>query len=628
MKYIQAIFCIFAFLVSTSALGQMEKTNEHSIAKTALVIDSIENRTITSTGVENANQIFELALLYRKIDPDQSKKYAFQYLKINDSISSVNKRKAIHGLLAHMLEQQGNIDSSFYYLSVQTTLVDGAFDEKSEILKRKYLGNNTSKNADNGLLGLSRTQLVFMLGSIILSIIVLIYFLAIKRQFRKSETKRNQELETANTKFMEFNEAVAQAVVDNTGAKSVELEKSNSTIVELRKSLKKAEESNYLKNAFLSSMSHRIKTPLSGIMGFSNLLETDLAVMGNEELYGFAKDIGESGEKLMSLITNIIDISSIESNILELKISSCNPNEIIREVGNDYLFKAKEKGLVYKTKLDAGLPKIKADADSLLKVLNIIMDNAIKYTDKGFVTISTKHNSNHTATISIKDKGIGIDAETLKMLLASFDYKKHGSSLTYKGQGLGLILAQRLIDLMNGKLEINSEIGIGTEVNITLPCADEMERDEDIDRPTAQKPSMVSAPKYGRIKIFIVEDDRMNRLVLEKMLKKSGDITTAVDGKDTLKIIEKNNKSGKLFDVMLFDINLPPPWDGTMLMHEIKERFPGYKNVPFIAQTAYAMAGDKDLYLDAGFNDYIPKPIIKTELLTMIQKQLEIFGER
>jgi len=221
-------------------------------------------------------------------------------------------------------------------------------------------------------------------------------------------------------------------------------------------------------------MSHQIRTPLSGIMGFSDLLEVELAVMGNEDLYEYAKNIRESGEKLMSLITNIIDISSIEANILDYNISSCDLNKIFKEVENNYLFKAKEKGLVYKTKLDNDLPKIVADTGSLVKALNVIMDNAVKYTEKGFVTISTIHNvNNNTATIEIKDKGIGISEKTLNMLYASFEYKKHGSSLTYQGQGLGLILAHRLIDLMNSKLEITSQLGVGTNVKITLPCTSE-----------------------------------------------------------------------------------------------------------------------------------------------------------
>ena len=176
---------------------------------------------------------------------------------------------------------------------------------------------------------------------------------------------------------------------------------------------------------------------------------------------------------------------------------------------------------------------------------------------------------------------------------------------------------------MNGKLEIDSKFGIGTNVSITLPCTFDPDSD-DTTKTTSQKASIISAPEFGIVKIFIVEDDRMNRLVLEKMLKKSGEILTADDGNDAIKKLEKSYSSGKIFDVMLIDINLPAPWDGILLMKEIKKRYPKYKSVPFIAQTAYALTGDKDLYLDAGFNDYISKPISKTELLTMIQKQLEL----
>ena len=624
MKFIKAIIFIFVIHFSTTVLGQVEKIKEFSAAKKALLIDSLENCLTTSSDYENANLIFELAILYNHIDLDQSEKYAIKYLAIKDSIFSVEKRKIIYGMLSQMFKQKGNGDSSYYYLSMQYALIDSSFDEKNEILKRKYLGNIAFKKNEKGFLGLSSIQQYLILGSGVLLIMVIIYFWVIKRRFRKEEAKKNIELEEANIKFIEFNESIEQAVINNIKTHTSELEKSNNKFIELRKSLKKAEESNYLKNAFLGSMSHQIRTPLSGIMGFSDLLEIELAVMGNEELYEYAKNIQESGDKLMNLITNIIDISSIEANLLELNISSCDVNKIIKDFEKTYLFKAREKGLVFKTKLDTSLSKISADKNNLVKVLDVILDNALKFTNKGFVTVSTKYNSNNTATIEIKDKGIGIDDKTLEMLLNSFDYEKHRSLLTYQGRGLGLILAHRLINLMNGKLEITSKVGKGSEVSVTLPCMGASEKDDDTTITISEEASIVSAPEYGRIKIFIVEDDRMNRLVLEKMLKKSGDITLAIDGNDALKVLEKSSKSGQKFDVMLIDINLPEPWDGVMLMKEIKKEFPYYKNLPFIAQTAYAMAEDKDLYIDAGFNDYISKPINKNELLTMIQQQFEI----
>jgi len=631
MKIIQAIIFILVFIIAVSVVGQSENTEDYSVAKSAIIIDSLENELTASMNIDNANLIFELVFLYEQIDLNQSKEYSFEYIFINDSLSSVSKRNTIYGFLAQIFKQQGNIDSAYYFLSKQSTLTDELYEEKNEILKEKYLGNTFSQDnkSHETIFGLYNFQVVLILSLGLLLIGILIYFLITKWRYKKIESERNKELEMANIKLAVYNKKLTQAINNNTIAETAELEKVNNIIVELRKSLKKAEESNYLKNAFMGSMSHQIRTPLSGIMGFSDLLEVELAVMGNEELYEYAKNINESGSKLMNLISNIIDISSIEANILELNISTCDLNEIFKEVEANYLFQAKEKGLVYKTKLNADLPKVYADTGSLVKALNVIMDNAIKYTEKGFVTISTSYNSNNnTATIEIKDKGVGIDEETLQMLLTSFEYKKHGSSLTYQGHGLGLIIAHRLITLMNSKLEITSEIGVGTNVSVTLPCIQEIEDDDNSDDLTKKEASITSAPEYGRIKIFIVEDDRMNRLVLEKMLKKTGEITTAIDGKDTLKIIEKSNKAGKLFDVMLFDINLPVPWDGIKLMHEVKKKYPDYKNIPFIAQTAYAMAGDKGSYLEAGFNDYIAKPIIKTELLTMIQKQFELSNNK
>lgn len=130
---------------------------------------------------------------------------------------------------------------------------------------------------------------------------------------------------------------------------------------------------------------------------------------------------------------------------------------------------------------------------------------------------------------------------------------------------------------------------------------------------------------YGSLDIFIVEDDRMNRLVLQKMLNKAGTTTIAVDGDETMKIISERHKKGHVFQVMLFDINLPSPWDGIKLMKKIRSDYKEYRFVPFIAQTAYAMAGDKEKMLEAGFDDYIAKPISKNELLTIIKNQLEKF---
>jgi len=626
MKVIHYLFITLSFLVSMYLHGQIP-TSDYTITQRALLIDSLENSLTNSSNYKNAVTTLNLSLLYKQIDLEQSKQYSFKYLNYNDSITSIHDRNIIFGLLAHIYEIQNIPDSSYYYLSLQANFIDASYEEQNEMLKDRYLKNND--DSSNSILGLSKIHILILSGSLLLLIVLIVYYLIKQKQLNKIVTVKNQELEDANTKLKEFNNVVNQKVISNTSEIAIKLEESNKTIVELRKSLKKAEESNYLKNTFLGSMSHQIRTPLSGIMGFSDMLETELAVIGNEELFDYAKNIRESGAKLMGLITNIFDISSIEANILELNLIECDVNLIIIDIEKESLFKAKEKGIIYKTKLGSEIPSIKADVNSLVKVLNIIIDNAIKYTSKGFVTISSTGNTDNTATIRIADKGVGIDKEALNTLLSSFNYKKQGSLLTYQNSGLGLILAHKLLELMNGKLEITSKIGIGTEVSITLPYAAKTNNVEASSIATNQEAlSTGNKFEFSKVNIFIVEDDRMNRLVLEKMLKKAGKTITAIDGPDTLKKIEESIKSNNIFDIMLFDINLPQPWDGIKLMHEVKKQFPAYKNIPFIAQTAYAMAYDKDAYLEAGFNDYIAKPINKTELITMIQKQLELFSKK
>ncbi len=628
MKLSLPILIILSIFFSLTIFAQVGKVEQYSNAKTALIIDSLEQVISNSPEIVNRDVLYQLAHLYQHIDQDQAKMFAHQFIFTSDSLTSAIKLNSIYGLLANIHESQKKQDSSYYYLTLQSGLSDDSRLENNDAIKQKYLGNYNGNNRENEIIGFSTINFFIILILIILILIIVAYYSVSKKKNAQREAVKNKELELANTKLQQFSDELQQEIMANTIDRAIELEETSNVIVKLRKSLKKAEESNYLKNAFLGTMSHQIRTPLCGIMGFSDMLETELALRGNEDLYEFAKNIKEAGEKLMSLITNIIDISSIEANILELNIVSCDLNDIVRSVEKEYVFKAKEKGLIFKTKFDKDIPAIYADKDNLVKVLKVVMDNAIQYTSKGFVTISTNYNSKkNTATIEVKDKGISIDTETMKMLIESFDYSKHGSSLTYQGSGLGLILAHRLITLMNGSLELVSEKEIGTEVGITLPCL-LAEGQIDGDKNTLENATIINAPEYGRLKIFIVEDDRMNRMVLEKMLKKTGEITTAFDGDDALKKLKKTSSSGNYYDVMLFDINLPAPWDGMKLMREIRKRFPHTNNTPFIAQTAYAMSGDKDLYLDAGFNDYISKPINKTELITMIQKQLELFKNR
>lgn len=633
MNVLKTIILFFLIVFSTNNFAQFSRIEKLSNVNVALIVDSLENQLQSESVIHKNDILYELALYYYQIDQNQSALMAHNYIESTDTSKSSIQLNILYNLLATIHENNGNYDSVYHYLSIQDKFITNAQYEQNELLKDKLLSGILDKEEHVGILGISYMNFFILLGLIVLIIAIFVHSYLLKKKQLEIETLKNQELELANIKLQTYNNELQQAIMERTYEKAIDLEKSSNEIVELRKSLRKAEEANYLKNAFLGTMSHQIRTPLSGIMGFSDMLETELAIKGNEDLYEFAKNIQEAGVKLMGLITNIMDISSIEANILDLKIVGCDLNELVATVEKDSLIKAKDKGLIFKTKFGAGMPDVFADSENLIKSIHIVLDNAIQYTTKGFVTLSTSFNSDeNSGTIEIKDKGSGIDEETLKMLNDSFDYAKHGSSLTYQGHGLGLILAHRLITLMNGSLVISSKEAIGTSVKITIPCSkntvvkseakknSKIKSDEKI-----SKALIMSAPELGRLKIFVVEDDRMNRMVIEKMLKNTGEITLAVDGEDALKKIGKADAKKIYYDVMLLDMNLPAPWDGMKLMNEIRKRYSWTINTPFIAQTAYAMAGDKDLYIDAGFNDYISKPINKNELLTMIQKQLELF---
>ena len=480
----------------------------------------------------------------------------------------------------------------------------------------------------------SKSQNRYLIFSIILFGFLLFLSIAIFLIYKRRNIKYNKDfhlldnkLKKANEKVRDFDAELAKSIELKTIDIQKELNERLEIDIELKKALKMAEDANYLKNSFLSNMSHEIRTPLNGIIGFSSLLLTELSLMENQELYEYASGIQESGDRLLSLLNNIIDISRIEANDIEIKLTSCSVNEIIEKTSQLFNFKSNEKGVKFNIKLK-DIPNAFADLTSITKIITDIIGNAVKYTDKGFINVTTDFDEESSMVIvSIKDTGIGIDQSYLDHIFEAFRQESLGYSRTYQGAGLELPIAKRLIGMMKGNIEVKSQKAKGTTVKIYLKA------DVEGISPISKMSENVTISPYEekdteKINIFIVEDDRMNRLVLNKMLVKVGNNSLAVDGDETLEVIDKAHKEGNIFDVMLFDINLPAPWDGIILMDEIKKRWKEYKYVPFIAQTAYAMTGDKERLLEAGFDDYIPKPVNKNELINIIYRQLEIAKKR
>jgi signal transduction histidine kinase/CheY-like chemotaxis protein len=445
-----------------------------------------------------------------------------------------------------------------------------------------------------------------------------------KKKFSENIELKNKELEILSEKV----EKLTTGVDDKIKEKTLELEQKlveRQTIDnELKIALKREEDANFLKNAFLANMSHEIRTPLNGIIGFSSLLEAELSRMENQELFEYATGIQQSGERLLHLLNNIIDISRIEANDMEVSLEPCNISHIITQVSELYSFKANEKGLRLNIQT-LETPLALADERISSRILTDIIDNAIKYTERGFVNVSSGFDiDSKRVFIRIKDTGIGIDSAYLPNIFQAFRQESLGYSRAYQGAGLGLPLAHRLINLMNGEIIVDSLKGIGTTVTVYLPAELSTVSLKPL-RNKAENALISEDNNTNDIHVFIVEDDRMNRLVLKSMLQGKYKITMAEDGEETLRIIEKQYENGNIFDIMLFDINLPVPWDGIELMKVVKEKYKNYLNIPFVAQTAYAMTGDKERLLESGFDDYISKPLNQNRLISIINNNLRKF---
>lgn len=395
--------------------------------------------------------------------------------------------------------------------------------------------------------------------------------------------------------------------------------------IELKNAKEKAEESNRLKTAFLANMSHEIRTPLNGILGFAELLEGELSEHENEELSTFADTIHKSGKRLLNVLDNILDISKIEANKMELNIKDCNLNDVINRVVKIFEPLAKSKSLELKFHSEDGM-KVLADDDRIATVVNNILDNAIKFTDKGSVNICNGIDEiKNMAYFKISDTGIGIDDSFKHHLFDVFRQEDEKFSRRFEGAGLGLSISKRLTELMNGDIEIESAKGKGTTVTVFLPLSKNTGvKEKIISKVDTKGKGFEDAEFLKELKpnILLVEDDEYSAKLIKLMLIRVANISIAVTGQEALEHIKESYKKGQLFEIVLMDMRLPKPWDGILLRAEIRKRWREYTKVPFIAQTAFAMKDDKKKILAAGFDDYLSKPISSDDLFTILAEQL------
>jgi len=532
-----------------------------------------------------------------------------------------------------------NLESKAYYLLSNYFFVIGnnneavAFIEKSIRLsdsvndsRSKDLEVFIAKLTDNNPKFINyRNEDIYYWLIFILLVISALYFVR-KIRLQKSIMKRqigviNAELEA----YKENSNDLTEIINQKTNARIIkiedEIEENKKEKLALEKSLNELNQVNHLKDVFLSKISREIRTPLSGILGFSEILETELALMEDSTLFEFAVGISQSGQGLVSLLNNLLDISKLDSNSMTVEFNRLITNELVQSVVDSYYPLASLKGVKLIYSAD-DVHEIHTDGQLFTKIISVILDNSIKFTEKGFIKVSHHHDEkSNTIYITIKDTGIGIDKVYIDQVFEPFRQESLGYSTSYQGAGLGLPLAKKMSFKLNGDIKIESEKGSGTTITLAFPAYTD-DQTLKVDEKESIPEKNIELPEFpwNDLSVLVVEDDRMNQILYRKLLKSVGYLEIAKDGKSALSIIEKQTAERKYFQLVLMDINLPTPWDGVSLMHEIRKRWSQYEKIPFIAQTAYAISGNREAMMTEGFDEYITKPIIKSILIDVISK--------
>lgn len=365
-----------------------------------------------------------------------------------------------------------------------------------------------------------------------------------------------------------------------------------------------AEKSDRLKTSFLQNMSHEIRTPLNGILGFAGLIseeENDLPTIKE-----YANIIAESGNRLLNLINNLIEISQIETGNIKTKPVQFNLNETLEEVYNSFLLDINVKGIKFESEFDLNSEDsfVITDKEIIKQVFSQLIENAIKYTKFGYIKMGYKYENNNF-TFFVKDTGIGINQEQKKLIFDSFYKAENINTVGIEGSGVGLSIVQSLVNLLEGNIWVESELKKGSTFNFYIKNIVRVKNIYNNDSLNKEK----SLSKT----ILIAEDDKTSFNYLESILKKEFNIIIhAKNGQEALNYVTERDD----IDIILMDIRMPI-LNGLEATKKIKDIKP---EIPIIAQTAYAFSTDQQDVIDAGCNSYITKPVKKQELIDNINK--------
>jgi PAS domain S-box-containing protein len=380
---------------------------------------------------------------------------------------------------------------------------------------------------------------------------------------------------------------------------------------DLIESCETAVQADRLKNAFLTNISHEIRTPLNIIMGYFGILHQEMRKEISEEHDEYFMKVEFAVRRLLRTVDQILSLSILESGSYNINPEQCSLHELARELYGEIAPLASDKGVAVHFDSDCKEVYINIDKYSVGQALRNLLDNAVKFTDEGVIDLSLECSAT-TVSFVLRDTGIGMSEEYVRRLYDAFSQEDDGYSRSYEGLGLGLRLTKRYLDVNGGSIQVESTKGEGTTFVVSFPVMHHFPRA--VDRDTGV--DSTEQPMNRRYTLLIVEDDHETQKFLQLILSESFDLhfsESAEEGWDTLHRHQ--------VDLVLMDISLRGDEDGLQLTGRIREH-PEFRDLPVIAVTAHAFADDRRRSLEAGCNEYLPKPFRVHQLRELVARFL------